>query len=57
MIVAKQPSILVRLLHSIPHLNITLDSVNSTFDPKSVIYKEVRFTKYLESLQLYTYKS
>lgn len=36
-----QPSILVRLVHSIPHINATLNCVNSTFDPKSVIYKEV----------------
>lgn len=36
-----QPSILVRLVHSVPHLNVTLNQVNSTFDPKSVIYKEV----------------
>lgn len=48
MITAKQPSILVRLVHSVPHLNITLNSVNSTFDPKSAIYKEVSFTQYLQ---------
>lgn len=36
-----RPSILVRLVHSVPHVNATLDSVNSTFDPKSDIYKEV----------------
>lgn len=37
----EQPSILVRLVHSVPHINVTLHRVNSTFDPKSVIYKEV----------------
>lgn len=36
-----QPSILVRLVHSVPHINVTLDRVNSTFDPRSVVYKEV----------------
>lgn len=39
--VNNQPSILVRLVHSVPHINVTLNRVNSTFDPKSVIYKEV----------------
>lgn len=37
----RQPSILVRLVHSVPHVNITMQRVNSTFDPRSVIYKEV----------------
>lgn len=37
----EQPSILVRLVHSVPHINITLHRVNNTFDPKSVIYVEV----------------
>lgn len=36
-----QPSILVRLVHSVPHVNISMQRVNSTFDPRSVIYKEV----------------
>lgn len=36
-----QPSILVRLVHSVPHINMTMQRVNSTFDPKNVIYKEV----------------
>lgn len=36
-----QPSILVRLVHSVPHINVTLHRVNSTFDPKSVVYREV----------------
>lgn len=39
-----QPSILVRLVHSVPHINVSLDRVNSTFDPKSVVYKEVSST-------------
>lgn len=39
--VNSQPSILVRLVHSVPHINVTLNRVNSTFDPKSIIYKEV----------------
>ncbi|XP_055305610.1 protein tweety-2 isoform X2 [Sitodiplosis mosellana] len=38
--VNSQPSILVRLVHSVPHINVTLNRVNSTFDPRSVIYKE-----------------
>lgn len=41
MIIENQPSILVRLVHSVPHINVTLNRVNSTFDPKSIIYKEV----------------
>ncbi|XP_031632317.1 protein tweety-2 isoform X2 [Contarinia nasturtii] len=40
MIIDNQPSILVRLVHSVPHINVTLNRVNSTFDPKSIIYKE-----------------
>lgn len=35
------PSTLVRLLHSVPHVNITLHRVNSTFNPNSDIYIEV----------------
>lgn len=35
------PSTLVRLLHSVPHVNITLHRVNSTFNPSSDIYIEV----------------
>lgn len=41
MSIHSQPSILVRLVHSVPHINVTLDRVNSTFDPRSVAYKEV----------------
>lgn len=47
----EQPSILVRLVHSVPHINITLHRVNNTFDPKSVIYIEVSFY-----YQLYLHK-
>lgn len=36
-----RPSILVRLVHSVPHFNTTFDRVNNTFDPNSAIYKEV----------------
>lgn len=42
-----QPSILVRLVHSVPHINTTLHRVNSTFDPKSVIYKEVSLSHWI----------
>lgn len=35
------PSMIVRFLHSIPHVNITLHHVNSTFNPKSSVYIEV----------------
>lgn len=44
MSIHSQPSILVRLVHSVPHINVTLDRVNSTFDPRSVAYKEVSKT-------------
>lgn len=44
MSIHSQPSILVRLVHSVPHINVTLDRVNSTFDPRSVAYKEVSIT-------------
>ena len=36
------PNILVTLFHSVPHINISFKLVNSTFDPKSEIYLEVR---------------
>lgn len=36
---------LARLLHSLPHLNVTLHRVNSTFDPQSPVYLEVRNRK------------
>lgn len=36
-----QPSILVRLVHSVPHFNITMNHVNSTFDLGNLNYKEV----------------
>lgn len=32
---------LARLLHTLPHLNVTLHRVNSTFDPQSPVYLEV----------------
>lgn len=35
-----QPSILVRILHFIPHVNITFRKVNDTFNPDSEIYIE-----------------
>ncbi|XP_035779420.1 protein tweety-2-like isoform X1 [Anopheles albimanus] len=34
------PSFLVQLLHSVPHINITLHRVNDTFNPNSTIYIE-----------------
>lgn len=37
------PNLLVRLLHSVPHVNISLHPVNSTFNPKSSVYIEVSF--------------
>lgn len=36
-----EPSILVRLVHSVPHLNVSMNRVNSSFDPKNIIYREV----------------
>ncbi|XP_055857390.1 protein tweety-2-like isoform X1 [Episyrphus balteatus] len=35
-----QPSILVRILHAIPHVNYTFRRVNDTFNPDSDIYLE-----------------
>uniref|UniRef100_A0A182VRQ5 Protein tweety homolog n=1 Tax=Anopheles minimus TaxID=112268 RepID=A0A182VRQ5_9DIPT len=35
------PSFLVQLLHSVPHINITLHRVNDTFNPNSTVYTEV----------------
>lgn len=37
----EQPSILVRILHSVPHVNYTFQRVNDTFNPDSDIYVEV----------------
>ncbi|XP_037036928.1 protein tweety-2 isoform X1 [Bradysia coprophila] len=34
------PSLLVKLLHSVPHVNITLHVVNNTFNPNSNVYIE-----------------
>ncbi|XP_037900104.1 protein tweety-2-like isoform X2 [Glossina fuscipes] len=36
----EQPSILVRILHSIPHVNYTFCRVNDTFNPDSDVYLE-----------------
>uniref|UniRef100_A0A8W7PTB5 Protein tweety homolog n=1 Tax=Anopheles coluzzii TaxID=1518534 RepID=A0A8W7PTB5_ANOCL len=36
------PSFLVQLLHSVPHINITLHRVNDTFNPNSTVYTETR---------------
>lgn len=33
-------SFLVELLHSVPHINITLHRVNDTFNPSSTVYIE-----------------
>lgn len=37
----EQPSILVKILHSIPHVNYTFRRVNDTFNPDSDVYLEV----------------
>lgn len=37
----EQPSRLVTILHSIPHLNYTFRRVNDTFNPDSDVYLEV----------------
>lgn len=34
--------IIVNLLHSVPHINVSLHFVNSTFDLNSPVYREVR---------------
>lgn len=39
-----EKSMIVHLLHSIPHINVSLHFVNSTFDLNSPVYREVRFT-------------
>ncbi|XP_046867358.1 protein tweety-2 isoform X2 [Drosophila willistoni] len=36
----EQPSILVKILHSIPHVNYTFRRVNDTFNPDSDVYLE-----------------
>jgi hypothetical protein len=36
-----EKSIIVQLLHSIPHINVSLHFVNSTFNPNSKSYIEV----------------
>lgn len=35
---------LARVFHSLPHLNVSLHSVNNTFNPHSEIYLEVSET-------------
>jgi len=40
----QQPSILVKILHSIPHVNYTFRRVNDTFNPDSDVYLEVSTT-------------
>lgn len=50
--VNSQPSILVRLVHSVPHINVTLSRVNSTFDPKSIIYKEVSIRNLIDGFRI-----
>lgn len=37
-----QPSLLAKLLHTLPHYNITFHLINSTFRPKNELYVEVR---------------
>lgn len=37
-----EKSIIVQILHSIPHINVSLNFVNSTFNPNSSAYIEVR---------------
>lgn len=44
---AYSPPTLARLLHSLPHLNVTLHIVNSSFDPESPVYLEVNPNKQL----------
>lgn len=37
-----EKSMIVKLLHSVPHINVSLHMVNSTFNPNSDVYIEVR---------------
>lgn len=37
-----QPSLLAKLLHSLPHYNVTFHLINNTFRPKNEVYVEVR---------------
>lgn len=39
-----EPPFVAVLLHSLPHLNIKLRLVNSTFNPESEVYLEVSWT-------------
>lgn len=36
-----EKSMIIHLLHSIPHINVSLHMVNSTFNPNSDVYIEV----------------
>lgn len=36
-----EKSFIIHLLHSIPHINVSLQFVNSTFNPNSDVYVEV----------------
>lgn len=46
------PSILVRLVHSVPHFNTNLSRVDPSFDPRSAIYKEVSKKKCFKKIRL-----
>lgn len=37
-----EKSAIIHLLHSIPHINVSLHMVNSTFNPSSEVYIEVK---------------
>lgn len=36
-----EKSMIINLLHKIPHINVSLHMVNSTFNPNSDVYIEV----------------
>lgn len=41
---------MAKLLHSLPHYNITFHKVNSTFRPNDYVYKEVSFSFFSSSI-------
>jgi hypothetical protein len=47
---------LAKILHSLPHLNITLHRTNNTFRPTDEIYLEVRLHFFLSPMSWFVYK-
>lgn len=50
------PPLIAKLLHVyIPHINISLHKVNSTFDPTSNVYIEVSYLKIFKKIIFYVF--